>query len=89
MAEEFTRAVVNALATHLLSGVSGVAAVYKEWPDKNQALLFPSISLLSQEPRFKRCAPYMHSQGVLIPGTATSLNTYVIGHYDVPVQVDI
>lgn len=89
MAEEFTRSVISALVTHLQAQIAGVGAVYPDWPNKNENIVFPAVSVLAREPRFQRCSPYLHRQGTVDEDTNQAVNEYVIGAYTLPVQVDI
>ncbi len=85
----FPKALTEALAAHLLANVSGIAKVYAEWPNKNEDLTYPSISITSAAPKFERCAPYVLALGTLIPDTVRSINKYVVGQYDVTLQLDL
>lgn len=89
MADEFTRAVVEALATSVNTNVTGLAAVYRDWPDKNIELAYPSISVLPGAPQFTRCQPYLYSQGAVASGEHTAATKYVVGQYELPIQLDV
>jgi hypothetical protein len=82
-----SRALVAALAAHLRDEVTGIAKVYEEWPDRNQALSYPSISIISGEAAFTRCAPYLKEIGDVVDHEAET--TYVVGDFTIPLQLDI
>lgn len=85
---DFLRSIVEDLATHLEGELgASISAVYREWPDANQEMTFPSVSITSGKPRFTRCAPYLLTTGAVASHQATT--TYVIGQYDLDMQLDV
>jgi hypothetical protein len=85
---DFPKSCVDALAAYLLANVAGISKVYSEWPNKNQTLSYPSISITSGKMNFRRCPPRVLSIGSVANNQAT--NKYVVGDYDpLTLQLDI
>lgn len=84
---DFVKAAVDALASHVSSNIGELEDVYTEWPNMNEELALPSISILSQPSSFAKCTPYLEEKGSVSNHQAT--DQYVIGQYDISLQVDI
>jgi len=89
MTQSFSKQAVKVLADYLLANVSGIAQVLSEWPSANIELNYPAISITTKGAPFTPCDPYVLELGVLDEEANSSINTYVIGQYDLKLQIDI
>lgn len=83
-------AAVRALQTYLKENVEGIAEVYDEWPNHNEELNLPCISLITQgTPVYTNLMPYTYRQET-DPDNAQNIKlTEVIGQFDSRIQLDI
>lgn len=89
MAIDVLGAVIDSLATHLQANVSGIAAVLRSFPDPNQVIQYPSISLTVQQPRAILRDPELVRQVDNDPDDGSTTAFYRIGSLEAPVQIDI
>lgn len=81
------QAVTELLRTTMAAAISGLT-VLDEWPNANQKLTYPSLTLFSKSPR------YMALPNEEIARTAPDVDnkclvTYIVGEYDYRMQLDL
>ena len=82
--------ICSQVAKGLAAAFSGLnfTAIYDEWPNHNETMALPALSINCTNARFKRSSnPEQLTQGSVVDNIATS--TYFIGDYDLNVQLDI
>lgn len=84
---DFLKSVNRDLGSFLGNAVPTFAKVYDEFPEPNQEMELPALSIVTGRPRFERCDPYLVDEGAVADHQAT--NNYVIGQYDLSLQLDI
>lgn len=82
-----SRAVVKALMEHLKASMPELAAVYDDFPNHNQALKYPALTVFTNEPKFENLMPYVHSKKD--PTGISSEVVKVIGQYEFRLQLDL
>lgn len=78
---------IEALGKHLKNEVPRLEAVHFDWPEPNQILKFPSITLMTLAPTFNNEMPYVLSLGVELNNKSDNL--YVVGNYEYKLQLDL
>lgn len=79
--------VVSALGKFMRQEVPQLREVYDDWPDPNQRLVLPSVSILTLAPTFNP-----HNERVLQdtePVNFQSDVAWLVGSYEFPLQVDL
>lgn len=86
---DFGKAAVAALVDYLRTNVSGIAQVLSEWPSANIELNYPAISVTTKSAPFTPCDAYLASAGDIDMDANSAENLYIVGQYDLKLQVDI
>ncbi len=93
MLESVSKELVLRLGIHLQRYVPGLAAVLNEWPNAGVELKFPSISILTKQPRFQPLSPYLMTktdiEEEIDAEDAKQEIKYVVGAYEWPLQLDL
>lgn len=85
--ESFTKEVVRRLGNHLKSLMPELAQVVEEFPESNQQLKYPCLSIITAgDPTHTPCDPYLLRKKDAISNKASVL--YVSGSYDLTLQLD-
>lgn len=84
---DFIRSVTDQLKTYLAGQVSGLN-VSTEWPVPGKEMALPALTIVTGEPKFQRCPPYLVAQGATQPNN-TATTTYCIGTYELNLQLDL
>ena len=84
--ESATEEVINALATHLESGIKGLHTM-SGFPEANARLKYPMIAISNKFMNLTNVCPYEHKIGDIEDHQA--LVEYVVGEYDFEIQLDI
>jgi len=80
--------VILRLALEARTRVPEFREVLEEWPDANQQLNYPALSILSSNPpKQTPCHPWLYKTGV-INGANKSVNQWVVGNFDWTLQLD-
>ncbi len=86
--ESIEEIIPKALGEYLLESVQGLREFYDEWPSANTRLKMPSVSIIAKRTEFKPAAvPYKIQVGTVVNNKA--LVKWVVGEYDIPLQLDI
>ncbi len=82
--------IVETLAKHLETQLgSQIVRVVRDWPDPNETLEYPTISILQKNPEFFPLSAYELEKDA-VPEDALKANVrYVYGSYEWPMQLDI
>ena len=91
MADSVSKELLLRLSLHLQKYVPGLAQVSSEWPNANQELKYPSITLLTKNPKHHPFSPYpmeKHDteEELSVPKREVK---YVVGNWEWPIQLDI
>jgi hypothetical protein len=82
-----SRAVVKALIDHLKASMPNLAAIYDDFPNHNQPLKYPALTVFTGQPKFTNLMPYVHSKKD--PTGVTSEVVKIIGQYEFRLQLDV
>ncbi len=87
MAIDVLGAMIDTLASHLETNVSGIEAVMRSWPDPRTKIEYPSISIVTSSPVARLRAPEQIDES---DGDDDSvIATYRIGNMSVGIQIDV
>lgn len=87
MSKDAVDAMIDNLATYLLAALPGLS-VLKEWPSANQKLVYPSVTIFSNQPQYTNLQPYTLS--VTAPDVNNQVvSTLVVGEWDGKLQLDL
>ncbi len=87
MAIDVLGAMIDTLASHLETNVSGIEAVMRSWPDPRTKIEYPSISIVTSSPVARLRAPEQISEE---DGDDDQvIATYRIGNISAAIQLDI
>jgi hypothetical protein len=84
--------VVEKLKTFLLANVAGLAKCYDGFPRPDQALVYPSCTILISNTAFTPMMPYVHRKGEIVENEDETIEALVqrcIGSYEFRLQLDI
>lgn len=87
MAESVTKEVAKRLALYLKTATPEIKNVLEYFPEPNEKLVYPCISLTVGKPAFRALSPYEKEKTT--PSANKSDVQYVVGIYDIIVQLDI
>lgn len=88
MNEGVSYAVTRALADHLGSSITELVNIFEDFPEPNEVLEYPSLSIVTPAPDLRNEAPYIYSSDAASGTSMTS--RYVTGEYEWPIiQVDL
>jgi hypothetical protein len=76
------------LAAFLLANVPGLASALDGWPNPNQQLNYPAISIYTKTPKFTPLQPYIVAKGNPDPATGLADLLKCVGMYDLEIQLD-
>lgn len=85
-----TKVVLDALASHLrtnMASMTATGAVKTDFPQANEKIVLPGLTLVTGAPLFTPCDPYVLSRGVVAANKA--LVKYIVGMYDFQLQADL
>lgn len=86
--ESITREVISHLGDHLKEKMPLIRNVLLDFPEYNESLTMPCLSIMSNNPTFTpQLAPYEYSQKQISGASYEFL--YVVGQYDWNIQLDI
>ena len=84
------REAAAALQVFLLANTSGkIQKVYNQFPATNEKMVFPSLSLITKDPKFTPAMPYVISKTSEDPEDIEKLVRRVVGQYDIEMQMDL
>ena len=84
--EALTKEITNALARYIDDYMS-FKEIIEGWPEPNQQLRYPALSITCQNPTFNPLPPYLWVTG---PETNNQAECkYVVGNFDWTIQLDI
>jgi hypothetical protein len=84
-----TKAVVQGLADFLKANMPSLKSAYYNWPDPNEELVYPAVSVFSKNPKFTPLFPYIVYKSDIDETTNLATVRRVIGMYDFSLQVDL
>lgn len=82
-----TKAILEALGTHLKTAMPKIKAIAYDWPNPNVALQYPCVTITTGQPKFENMMPEFLSRSATIGTKATA--RYEVGNYEFSLQVDI
>lgn len=86
--ESVLEEVVKRLALHFKTQVPKLKAVLEDFPEPNEKLLYPCVSITTREPQFKPLSPY-EILPIENPTHHLAEVKWVVGLYDFKLQVDL
>lgn len=87
MSSSVTKEVVKRLALYLKAQMTDLAQVLEDFPEANQALNYPCLSVMTGTPKHLPRAPQFVSS---VAGTSPALTSkYVVGDYEWSLQLDL
>lgn len=81
------QAITELLRTTMAGAISGLT-VLDEWPNANQKLVYPTVTLNSKTPRYRNL-PKEEIARTLPDIDNKTLVTYIVGEYDYGIQMDL
>lgn len=88
--ESITEALPKALGKYLLDNVEGLKEYYDEFPEANQVIKLPSVSVFCTNNEFRPMQPYIVKKPQDVEISAHKfLYRYVTGIFDIGIQVDL
>jgi hypothetical protein len=87
-----TKEIVKSLGTCLKSKISELAAVTEDFPESNEKLSYPSISITGSNPTTTPCSPYIFTQGAAVEndsGGQEAQVKWVTGQHEFKLQLDL
>lgn len=93
MIDSVSKELVLRLGNHLQKYVPGLGQVLNEWPNAGVELKYPSITILTKQPRFMPLSPYLMTKtdtlAEIDAEDAKQEIKYVVGAYEWPLQLDL
>jgi hypothetical protein len=93
LVESVSKELVLRLSLHLQKHVPGLAQVLNEWPNAGVELKYPSITILTKQPKFTPLSPYLLTktdiEEEIDAEDAKQEIKYVVGAYEWPLQLDL
>lgn len=87
--ESVTEIIPKVLGTYLLEAVDALEEFYDEFPNHNQRIDMPSVSIFAKAPEFKPMAtPYRLNPVTDITNSKSDI-LWVVGDYDFDLQLDL
>lgn len=86
MAKDLRVALFNAIKLHLQTTMPELQGFIDEFPEPNEKLKFPCVSISTNEPPFVACAPYIFTKDETVDNRANV--RYVIGQRELKYQFD-
>lgn len=87
--ESITEAIPYQLGEYLVDTIEDLKEYYDEWPQSNETLDMPCVSVITLNPEFRPLMPYyLKPESGEITAHAANIK-YVVGIYDIPIQLDI
>jgi len=80
--------VVKRLALHLKASVPSLKSVLEDFPEPNEKLVYPCVSITTQAPEFRAVSPYVVRPVSPVKNNSADI-MWVIGIYDFKLQLDI
>lgn len=87
--ESITEVLPQMLAEYLLDSVPALKDALDEWPQANEDLDMPCVTVLSQNPAFRPLMPYYIKPTDAEIAANKAKVKYVVGIYDIPLQLDL
>jgi hypothetical protein len=87
LADNVTKAVLEALGTYLKTAMPKIKNISFDWPNPNVALQYPCITITTGSPEFANMMPEFLSRSAIQNNKATA--RYEVGSYEFSLQVDI
>lgn len=87
--ESITEAIPNQLGEYLVDAVEDLKEFYDEWPQANETLDMPCVSIITLNPEFRPLMPYYIKPTDPEIAAHKADVKYVVGIYDIPIQLDI
>jgi hypothetical protein len=81
-----TKELVRTLSRQL-DGIIKFGEVIEEWPDANRSLKLPCLTVLPQDPEYKRLQPWLYEAGTPVVNKATV--KYIVGEFDWKIDLHI
>jgi hypothetical protein len=76
------------LVKHLRNSIPELAEVHTEWPEANQELQYPSLTIFSNAPKFTNLDPYKYRQSEVNSSNQVTTD-WIVGMYDLTMQIDL
>lgn len=89
MIQSASSAMVSALANYLKDNMPSVVSAMDHFPEQNEELEMPAVSVYARQPVFQPLPPYLLSKGVMDPDTKLASVKMVNGIWDFALVVDI
>lgn len=92
MADFPSRALIKGLITHLKANMPSLQDAYDDFPNPNQKLKFPCLSIFAKAPDFKPLMPYVVFKGAVIPSGPDMGKLpvrKVMGSFELKLQIDL
>lgn len=75
------------LGAYLLTKAPTLTGYLVDWPEPNEEMSLPSLTIVTGRPSLTRCSPYLVTKGSVSSHQATNL--YCVGQVDITLQVDL
>jgi hypothetical protein len=85
--ESVTEEVIKRLQLHIKDQMPQLKDIMKDYPQPNERLQYPSLSIFTKGPKFKAFSPYVFEQSPLVAHKSTV--KWVVGQYDFNLQLDL
>ena len=85
--ESVTEEVIKRLRLHIKGQMPNLKDVLEDFPEPNQKLQYPSVSIFTRGPKFRALSPYVYQQGSVVNHKAEV--KWVVGIYDFNLQIDL
>jgi hypothetical protein len=87
LVESVTEEIVKRLGIHITKNCPSIKSVLEYFPEPNEKLVFPAVSITVGKPVFRALQPYEKDIGTITNNKADV--EYVVGIYDIPIQLDL
>lgn len=92
MADFPSRALLKGLITHLKANMPSLAEAYDDFPNPNQKLKYPCLSIFAKAPEYQPMMPYVVGKGSVIVGGPDDGKVpvrKVMGAFEYKLQIDL
>lgn len=92
MANELTREISKELIAHLVANMPSIEKAYDDFPNPEQELEYPCLSVFMRTPDYEPCMPYVIYKGAKIfsgPDENKVPVRKVVGSYEFALQIDL
>lgn len=87
--ESVSEEIEKRLAAHIKALVPRLHKIILEFPEPNQVLDYPCLTIDTGEPKFQALQPYEMNDPVLVPVNHSADVKWVVGIYDFKIQLDL